>query len=175
LTQLVITAVGPDRPGLVRDISGHIHAAGANLADSRMVNLRGHFALLVLVEGGSEVLEKTRKTVQDAAPSMGLTVTFSEEPAAAPRTGVPYRLKTYSMDQPGLVHKITSFLQEHGINIEELESDLDSAPFMGTSIFTMEVLLSVPPTVSVKELRQSLENLGATLNCDIDLVSDTKK
>jgi hypothetical protein len=32
------------------------------------------------------------------------------------------------------------------------------------------VLLSVPPTVSVKTLRQSLEDLGATLNCDIDLV-----
>lgn len=173
MTQLVITAVGPDRPGLVREISGHIHAAGANLADSRMVNLRGHFALLVLVEGSADVLSRTREAVREAAPSMGLTVTFSEEPAAAPRAGVPYRLKTYSMDQPGIVHKVTSFLQEQGINIEELESSLDSAPFMGTSIFTMEVLLSVPPAVSVKELRQALEDLGAALNCDIDLVSDT--
>ena len=175
MTQLVITAVGPDRPGLVKDISGHIHAAGANLADSRMVNLRGHFAMLVLVEGNADVLGKTRDAVRGAASAMGLTITFSEEPAAAPRAGVPFRLKTYSMDQPGLVHKITSFLQEHGINIEELESDLESAPFMGTPIFTMEVLLSVPPAVSVKDLRQSLENLGASLNCDIDLVSDTKK
>ncbi|NUQ73354.1 MAG: hypothetical protein HUU21_07350 [Polyangiaceae bacterium] len=174
MTQLVITAVGPDRPGLVREISGHIHAAGANLADSRMVNLRGHFALLVLVEGSAEVLAKTREAVRVAAPGMGLTVTFSDEPAAAQRAGVPYRLKTYSMDQPGIVHKVTMFLEEQGINIEELESSLDSAPFMGTSIFTMEVLLSVPTGVSVKELRQSLENLGAALNCDIDLVSDTK-
>lgn len=175
MTQLVITAVGPDRPGLVRDISGHIHASGANLADSRMVNLRGHFAMLVLIEGDAGVLSAVREAVRAAAPAMGLTVTFSEEPAAAPRTGVPFKLTTYSMDQPGIVHKVTSFLQEQGINIEELESNIESAPFMGTSIFTMEVLLSVPPTVSVKTLRQSLEDLGATLNCDIDLVSDTKK
>ena len=169
MTQLVITAVGPDRPGLVRELSGHIHAAGANLADSRMVNLRGHFALLVLVEGSSDVLAKTREVIRGAAPAMGLTITFSEEPAAAPRAGVPFRLKSYSMDQPGIVHKVTSFLQEQGINIEELESKLDSAPFMGTSIFTMEVLLSVPAAVSVKDLRRSLEDLGGTLNCDIDL------
>ena len=169
MTQLVITAVGPDRPGLVRDLSGHIHASGANLADSRMVNLRGHFALLVLVEGGPEVLEKTREKLRSTASEMGLTITFAEEPAAAPRAGVPFRLKSYSMDQPGIVHKVTSFLQEQGINIEELESKLDSAPFMGTSIFTMEVLLSVPAAVSVKDLRRSLEDLGGTLNCDIDL------
>lgn len=169
MTQLVITAVGPDRPGLVKELSGHLHAAGANLADSRMVNLRGHFALLVLVEGGEVVLGKVRETIRAAAPQMGLTVTFSEEPAAAPRAGVPFRLKTYSMDQPGIVHKVTSFIQDQGINIEELESKLDSAPFMGTAIFTMEVLLSVPPEVSVKALRQSLEELGGKLNCDIDL------
>jgi glycine cleavage system transcriptional repressor len=134
-----------------------------------MVNLRGHFALLVLVEGGADVLDKTREAIRKAAPEMGLTITFSEEPAAAPRAGVPFRLKTYSMDQPGIVHKVTSFLEGQGINIEELESKLDSAPFMGTSIFTMEALLSVPPAVSVKNLRQSLEDLGHTLNCDIDL------
>ena len=44
LQELVVTAVGPDRAGIASDFTGHVHAAGANLADSRMVNLRGHFA-----------------------------------------------------------------------------------------------------------------------------------
>src|SRR3954452_21329891 len=48
--QWIITAVGPDRPGLVGDLTGHLHAAGANLLDSRMVNLRGQFALVLLME-----------------------------------------------------------------------------------------------------------------------------
>ena len=30
--QVVITAVGPDRPGIASDFTGHVHAAGANLA-----------------------------------------------------------------------------------------------------------------------------------------------
>jgi glycine cleavage system transcriptional repressor len=46
--ELVVTAVGPDRPGIASDFTGHVHAAGANLADSRMVNLRGQFALLAV-------------------------------------------------------------------------------------------------------------------------------
>src|SRR5437763_1554408 len=50
MPQLIITAVGPDRPGIVGELSAHLHAAGANLLDSRMVNLRGEFAMMILLE-----------------------------------------------------------------------------------------------------------------------------
>ena len=42
---LVLTALGPDRPGLVNEISAMVLAAGANLEDSRMAILGGEFAL----------------------------------------------------------------------------------------------------------------------------------
>src|SRR6478672_5633798 len=50
MAQWIVTAVGPDRPGIVGDLTGHLHAAEANLLDSRMVNLRGQFALVLLME-----------------------------------------------------------------------------------------------------------------------------
>lgn len=167
--ELVVTAVGPDRPGIASDFTGHVHAAGANLADSRMVNLRGHFALLALVEGDPGSLEALKGRLRAAASSLGLTFEFSAAPRADARKGVPFRLKTYSMDQPGIVHKITTFLREQHINVEELESRLESAPFMGTPVFTMELVMLVPSTTNVKALRHALEELGDTLNCDIDL------
>lgn len=167
--ELVVTAVGPDRPGLASEFSGHIQSAGANLADSRMVNLRGQFAVLALVEGPSEVLEALKVRLRGAAPAMGLAVDFAAAPKSNPRQGVPFRLKTYSMDQPGIVHRITSYLREQAINVEELVTRLESAPFMGTPVFTMEILMLVPPATSVKALRRALEDLGDTLNCDVDL------
>src|SRR5690349_17117734 len=99
--ELVVTATGPDRPGLVAELTGHVHAAGANLADSRMVNLRGQFALLALVEGSADVLADVERRLRETAESMGLRVDTSRKTTAGPRTGVPFRLKTYSMDQPG--------------------------------------------------------------------------
>ena len=167
--ELVVTAVGPDRAGIASDFTGHVHGAGANLADSRMVNLRGHFALLSLVEGSPEVLENLKRRLREAGPALGLTFEFSAAPRADQRKGVPFRLKTYSMDQPGIVHKVTTFLRERTINIEELETRLESAPFMGTPVFTMEIVMLVPSAANVKDLRRSLEELGDTLNCDIDL------
>jgi glycine cleavage system transcriptional repressor len=169
LQELVVTAIGPDRAGIASDFTGHVHAAGANLADSRMVNLRGHFALLSLVEGSPEVLEALKRRLREAGPALGLTFEFSAAPRADLRKGVPFRLKTYSMDQPGIVHKITTFLRERNVNVEELETTLESAPFMGTPVFTMEIVMLVPSTSNVKDLRRSLEELGDTLNCDVDL------
>ena len=167
--ELVVTAIGPDRAGIASDFSGHVHASGTNLADSRMMNLRGHFALIALVEGAPEALETLKNRLRESAARLGLTFDFSAAPRASGGKGVPFRLKTYSMDQPGIVHKVTSFLRERNINIEELESTLESAPFMGTPVFTMELVMLVPPTANVKELRRSLEELGDTLNCDVDI------
>lgn len=171
--ELVITAVGPDRAGIASEFTGQIHAAGANLADTRMVNLRGKFALIALVEGTSEVLDDVKKRLGDAAPRIGLEIEFAtptpKDSALAQREGVPFRLKTYSMDQPGIVHRMTSYLREHGINVEELTTRLESAPFMGSPVFTMEILMLVPKSVNVKTLRHSLEELGDTLNCDVDI------
>lgn len=173
--EIVITAVGPDRPGIASDFTGFVHAAGANLADTRMVNLRGQFAFIALVEGSTSSLEDVKKKLADAAPKIGLRVDFSspapkpESAIASAREGVPFRLKTYSMDQPGIVHRITTYLRENGINVEELSTRLESAPFMGAPVFTMEVLMLVPKAVSVKTLRLSLEELGDSLNCDVDI------
>jgi glycine cleavage system transcriptional repressor len=167
--ELVVTAIGPDRAGIASDFTGHVRAVGANLADSRMVNLRGHFALLSLVEGSPEALEGLKRRLREASSSLGLTFEFSAAPKADLRKGVPFRLKTYSMDQPGIVHKVTTFLRERDINIEELETHLESAPFMGTPVFTMEIVMLVPTTANVKDLRRALEELGDTLNCDIDI------
>ena len=161
--------MGPDRPGIAAEFSGHVHAAGANLADSRMVNLRGHFALLALVEGSVDVLAAVEKRLRDAAGAMSLTLDFARPTRTPARAGVPFRLKTYSMDQPGIVHRITTFLHEQEINVEELETRLESAPFMGSPVFTLEILMLVPPGRSVHELRRALETLGSTLNCDVDV------
>jgi glycine cleavage system transcriptional repressor len=139
-----------------------------------MANLRGQFALIALIQGTYEVLEDVKRRMKESAPRMGLAIEFhapapKEGAGSGQRDGVPFRLKTYSMDQPGIVHRFTSYLREQHINVEELETRLESAPFMGSPVFTMEIVMLVPKTVSVKELRRELEELGDKLNCDVDI------
>ena len=66
--QLVIAAIGEDRPGLVDSLAGWILDSGCNIADSRMTVLGGEFAVLLLIEGQwnslAKLEEQTGKSIR---------------------------------------------------------------------------------------------------------------
>jgi glycine cleavage system transcriptional repressor len=175
MAQFVMTAVGNDRPGLVGELTGCLHEAGGNILESRMVNLRGRFAVILLFEApeGAAI----RGELTEGARRIGLTLHLDEHLATrgggggrgAAAAGLPFKLKTYSLDQPGLVHAVSNVLREHRVNIEDLSARQDSAPFAGDPLFILEMRLTVPATVSVKKLRTDLEAACERLNADLDL------
>ena len=110
MVQLIVSAVGPDRPGIVGEVTAHIHQAGGNILDSRMVNLRGQFALMILLECS----EDKASSLAEQLPAVGkkmelkLAVTPQQQPGGAREVdGLRYRLKTYSVDQPAIVARLT--------------------------------------------------------------------
>src|SRR5438094_8361358 len=99
MPQLILTAVGPDRPGIVGELTTHLHAAGANLLDSRMINLRREFAMMILLEAPDD--EATAKIARDLATigqRMNLRISATpqrprEAPAGKPVAGLPVVLR----------------------------------------------------------------------------------
>jgi glycine cleavage system transcriptional repressor len=169
MRQLIANAIGPDRPGIVGQFTGHLHSGGANVLDSRMVNLRGQFAIILLFEIDDEPAARLRRSLPMLAEGMGLRLTLVDaEPPVQAVAGIPYKLKTYSMDQPGILHQVSEALRAYGVNIEDLVAHQESAPFMGTPLFLMEMRLTVPSQVSIRELRSMLQSLCDSLNCDVD-------
>jgi glycine cleavage system transcriptional repressor len=170
MSQLIITAVGPDRPGIVGELTGHLHSAGGNILDSRMVNLRGQFAIVLLIDFPEAALAGAQRDLPEFGKSIGLNLGVAAQTAAPrPVEGLSYRLKTYSSDQPGIVARLTNLLRGHGVNIEELSAWQESAAFAGTPIFITEMRLTVPTQVALRKLRAELEALCNDLNCDVDL------
>jgi glycine cleavage system transcriptional repressor len=173
MKELVITAVGPDRPGLIGKLTAPLYEAGANVADSRMVNLRGQFALILLAELPEKDSDTLHAALRSVAEGLGLTLTFTGKaaaPEAQPTTvGVPFRVRTFAMDQPGLVHRITDLLQRHGVNVEELTTRSQPRAQTGAPLFSMELLITVPPSIAIRSVRSELERLCDELNCDLEL------
>lgn len=170
MAQLIITAVGPDRPGIVGELTGHLHSAGGNILDSRMVNLRGQFAIVLLIDLPADASIAAKQELPAVGKRIGLDLSVAEQAGTAkPVEGLSYRLKTYSGDQPGIVARLTNLLRTHEVNIEELSAWQESAAFAGTPIFMTEMRLTVPPAVPLRKLRGDLENLCNELNCDVDL------
>src|SRR5688500_5224227 len=91
----ILTAVGADRPGLVEEVSQFIFARGGNIADSRMVNLRGQFAMMLLVGGDERAMSDILNDLPKLQQSSSLHVELrpaSETQARAASDALPYRL-----------------------------------------------------------------------------------
>ena len=68
---MVLTAVGPDRPGLVNHLSSFIREADASIEDSRMAILGGEFAMILLISGPPARSTAPRRAAPASRPSSG--------------------------------------------------------------------------------------------------------
>ena len=168
----MLTAIGPDRPGLVDAISDFILQCGCNLEDSRMAILGGEFAMLILVSGDSNALDKLLKGAQKAGEKAGLAAQArrTKAPAeAAPKGTIPYDLEAFSMDHPGIVHHVAEFLADRHINIRALDTRVTNAPVTGLPLFSLHATIDVPAQHNLAEIRRELEKIAAQQNIDIEL------
>jgi glycine cleavage system transcriptional repressor len=169
----ILSAVGSDRPGLVDELSEFIFERGGNIEDSRMVNLRGQFAIMVLVAGADQALARVRSDSWQLQQKTGLQIEVRPATAAtAPSAqAVPYRLTASAIDQPGLIHRISHLLRSANINIESLDTRLSNAPITGAPIFEMDLVISIPASVQISKLRADLGAVCDELNMDYRLAT----
>jgi glycine cleavage system regulatory protein len=167
-TSLVLTILGDDKPGIVEQLSNHVLAAGANWEESRMARLAGKFAglLRVTVEADrATALAANLTSLQQA----GLTVVV--EPGADQQTTTTraLRLQIVGNDHPGIVRDISRLLVQQQVNIEELETEVTSAPMSGEALFRARAHLRVPATTTVDALVGALEALAGEMMIDLSV------
>lgn len=167
-TSLVLTVLGDDRPGIVEELSDRILAAGANWEQSRMARLAGKFAGLLRVSVDADRADDLLASLL-MLQADGLTV--AAEPsaggdAAAHRT---LRLELLGNDHPGIIRDISRVLAHHRVNIDELETDVTSAPMSGEALFRARALLRIPSSIDLDALAGVLEALAGELMVDLTL------
>jgi glycine cleavage system regulatory protein len=79
------------------------------------------------------------------------------------------RLEIIGSDRPGIVHEISEALAEREINVDELRTEIMSAPMSGELLFLANAELLVPIDLSLDALRKDLEALAHELMVDVDL------
>jgi methionyl-tRNA formyltransferase len=168
-TSLVVTVVGPDRPGIVRQLSERAQRFGANWTASRMARLAGEFAGMVHFEVPRENADLLVAALQGLA-SNGLQVTVvRSEAAATPQSLRGVELELVGDDRLGIVTQLTQMLAERGISIETIHTEIVRAGTAGKRTFKIGAHLLVPATLAIEALQRDLGALANTMLVDIAL------
>lgn len=173
--QLLVTAVGADRPGIVARLTEVFVKHGANLEDSRMAILGGEFAAIMLVSvpvDKLDTLDKSLLSLKDETIVVTTKQTEAKDPERFSKH-LPYELTVTGADHEGIVHAVTRFLSERSINIQAMDTDVVNAPETAIPLFQMRAIILVPDTVNYSELQNNLSKIGANEGLDI-LVTTSK-
>ena len=165
MTSLILTILGPDRPGLVEAVAGPIAAHGGNWLESRMAHLAGKFAGILRAEVPADRVDAL-VAVLGQLERQGLKVVVERDAQAAQAHWV---VELEGLDRPGLVREISQVLADRGVNIEELTTDRTTAPMSGELLFRSRARISVPPRADAGELRARLERLAGDLMVQVSL------
>lgn len=166
LTSLVVTIIGPDRPGLVSAVSDQAAEFGANWADSLMANLAGQFAGILHLQVPAAQAEALMAALR-ALESPGLRITVARGGAVAAAPAGRIALDLVGQDRPGIIRAIANQLAMRGVSIEKLQTRIESGAMSGEQMFRMNALLRVPASLDEHELRRALESLANELMVDL--------
>jgi glycine cleavage system transcriptional repressor len=164
---LVISALGKDRPGIVKALSKKILDGGCNIADSRMTVLGGEFAILLLVEGQWNTLAKLENVLPELESELNLTIIGKRtEQRTKGSNLLPYMIEVVAMDHPGIVNQLAEFFSERNINIEDMVTSSYAAAHTGTPMFSVHMSVGIPSDVHLAGLRDDFMDYCDALNLD---------
>lgn len=165
---LVLTVIGKDRPGLVEALSRTVLAHGANWEASRMAHLANRFAGILQVGVPAHRAEALVGALR-GLEAEGLAVTVERGAATGPAGGRPLRLELVGHDRPGIIRAVTQVLATRAVNVEDLASDVVTAPDSGGALFKLAAEIRLPAGVEPAELRRDLEAIATDLMVDLTL------
>jgi glycine cleavage system transcriptional repressor len=176
VAHVAVTAVGADRPGIVAAVTKVLVERGCNLEDASMAILRGHFAMMLVVDAPGEASADAAAVHLEAALSatadtLSLVVSVrplaDAAPAADTAPGESWTVAVYGADRPGIVYGVAALMAEMGINIVDLTTRVVGS--REEPVYTMLLDVTVPATVAEMELRERLEERAHELGVECSL------
>ncbi|MEM6912141.1 MAG: ACT domain-containing protein [Verrucomicrobiota bacterium] len=166
MISLVMTVMAPDQPGLVEALAACLNRHGGNWQESRMAHLDGQFVGLLRVQLQPE---QAPPLIASLAALEGVRVQVSEPSSQQQPTKETVLLEILGQDRVGIVKELSQVLSTHRVNVEELETTVENAPWSGEQLFRAKARLQVPPEQSMEELREKLQAIGSDLMVEVVL------
>ncbi len=165
----IITFISDDRPGLVETIANTIRKCNGNWLESKLSQLGGKFAGLILVsvpQSAAAALVQQLSDLEQGDISVSVTETSRETTSSDVHT---VSLSIIGPDRSGIVQEVSRALAVHRINVIEMDSKVSSAPMSAEMLFEARISASIPEMLDVEQLRDSLDSIADQMTLEIEM------
>lgn len=123
MTDVAVTAMGPDRPGLIAVLAEVVRDQGANVEDATMTALSGHVAIVLQVDTDDDP-DDLATALDDATRDLDLAVTVRPATSDGPPPPPTHLLSVYGTDRRGLLAGVMRVLADADASVVDLTSRL---------------------------------------------------
>lgn len=171
MNELAITVIGRDRTGIVADVAEVLARLGANLTDSTMTRLRGHFAMTLVCTGPASAVEvETALSPLTEDGQLLASVRAVGPEATNTPAGEPYLLTVHGADRLGIVAAVTRVVAEAGGNVTDLTTRLVGPLYVLVAELELPIGTAEALSTRLAEVAAGLEVGVALRRADSDLL-----
>ncbi|GAA5189100.1 glycine cleavage system protein R [Ferrimonas gelatinilytica] len=155
-SQFIISVIGPDLPGILKQLTEVTHDRGGRWINSKICNMDGRFMALIKIDvpkEGQNALQSALQQLNDVE----VTIHPLSPPPKHDAVSAAFRID--ADDRPGLINDISQLMASHSINIDQLESHRLGVSDTGQSLFTAKLQVTLPAELDPASLARELEGL----------------
>lgn len=165
--QLVVTAIGADRTGIVSKIARLVTDCQCNIIDSRMAIFGAEFTFILLISGDLSGINRVEHLLPNLGFELDITTMTKRTSAHQQRPVAAYYTLDYSgPNKVGTLGTITGFLASREVYIGSLQSEVrihqQNNAEMTHTVMTLELPTSEPPEKIIEDLMALLEQMSLT-------------
>jgi len=170
--RFALSAIGRDRPGIVAGVSGALLEHGANIEDSRMAILGGHFTIMLIVSTPADAdVAALTSALDEARDRLGLGALTLEEVAdehGLTRPEASHIVTVYGADHPGIVHAVAAAIAEIGVNVIDVATHLVEEEGE-QPLYVMMMEVDLPQDVASDRLETELRAVAERERLDVSV------
>ena len=163
-TSIILSIIGPDKPGIVSDISKIAKKHSGNIEKSRMIRLGDFFTIMVLITINKNNIKNLNYELNNYS-NYQISI-HKLENTLKDITEYTHIIHLNGLDSEGIVYKITNELNKLNINIDELETNIQNAPMSGLALFSLTAKIT-RLELDYNILVQKMDALASKLDVNI--------
>ncbi|MBQ4812370.1 glycine cleavage system transcriptional repressor [Pseudoalteromonas luteoviolacea] len=161
--QLVLTAIGEDKPGIVSELTQLVSESNCNIIDSRIAILGNEFTFIMLLSGDMAAISRVEHTLPVKSVELGLMTMMKRTSSHTENEyGAGYTLEYSGLDTQGTLSRVTRFFAEQNISICSLKSDTYDE--QGEMHMSCLLEFNTPSELDFDKFKEKFEELSGISN-----------